>query len=120
MATDGGPPPAATQAGPSKWNGDEADWPTFKFEFLNWSRRHGADLPRMLKAAEDLASVLLADMTEEVGVTAGRIMTDLSLKTVDRAQRLLMNLEESDNGFEAWKALVRMGEGGGGIKKAGL
>ena len=74
----------------------------------------------MLKAAEDLASVLLADMTEEVGVTAGRIMTDLSLKTVDRAQRLLMNLEESDNGFEAWKALVRMGEGGGGIKKAGL
>ena len=31
-----------------------------------------------------------------------------------------MNLDEPSNGLEAWKRLVRLGEGGGGVKRAGL
>ena len=68
----------------------------------------------------EFAAVATADMNDAVVGWSGKVMTDLSLKTVDKAQRALMSIQESDNGFEAWRVLVRMGEGGGGIKKAGL
>ena len=120
MATGSSEGHTTNQAGPQKWAGDEADWPTFKFEFLNWARRHAPELPRLLNSASEAEAIFLADMTEAATVLAGKVMTDLSLRTTERAQRALMAISEADNGFEGWKILTHMGEGGGGIKRAGL
>ena len=109
-----------TSSGPLKWAGDESDWQTFKFEFLNWARRHSPELPRLLSTASEAEGLALVDMTTSAVELAGKVMTDLSLRTTERAQRALMAISEPDNGFEGWKVLTHMGEGGGGIKRAGL
>eukprot|EP00969_Alexandrium_andersonii_P228214 10078967-Alexandrium_andersonii.AAC.1 len=47
-------------------------------------------------------------------------MTDLALKTTDKARRLLMSMGETDNGLEAWRLLSHMAEGRGALRKTGM
>ena len=89
----------ATKFGPLRWNGDEQTWQQFKFEFINYSRRHGGHVPQLLSdVCEQSEFVRLAELEEEPQRIAGLLMTDLALKTTDRAQRLLMNLDDQFNG----------------------
>ena len=62
----------------------------------------------------------MEDTNERTAPLAKKIMSDLAVRTSGNAQRLLMNMDEPSNGFEAWQRLVRMGEGGGGIRRAEL
>ena len=61
-------------------------------------------MPQLLSdVCEQTEFVRLAEMEEEPKRIAGLLMTDLALKTTDRAQRLLMNLDDQFNGLEAWQ-----------------
>jgi len=47
-------------------------------------------------------------------------MTDLALKTSDKARIICMSVAEPDNGFECWRLLCKRGQGGGAALKVGL
>eukprot|EP00971_Amphidinium_carterae_P153460 3042423-Amphidinium_carterae.1 len=111
------------EKGPSKWDGSEETWQEWRFEFINWARRHRQDAPMMLQAACDAVTVTdvqNANMDAEARVLAGKIMTDLALKTVGPAKRLLMSMQESDNGFLGFRELARRAESGTGLRATSL
>ncbi len=51
---------------------------------------------------------------------AGLIMTDLAHKTTDKARILLMTMQETGNGLEAWRLLSHMAEGRGALRTTGM
>eukprot|EP00971_Amphidinium_carterae_P242253 4810152-Amphidinium_carterae.3 len=59
-------------------------------------------------------------MDAEARVLAGKIMTDLALKTVGPAKRLLMSLPKCDNGFLGFRELARRAESRTGLKATSL
>eukprot|EP00971_Amphidinium_carterae_P235475 4672999-Amphidinium_carterae.1 len=105
--------------GPSRWDGSEETWQEWRFEFVNWSRRHELRLPEMLKQST-VELYLLSDMDVEARVLAGKVMTDLALKTTGAAKRLIMSIEEPDNGFLAFRELSRRAEAGTGLRETTL
>ena len=103
--------------GPMRWTGEGSTRAQFKFEFTNWARRHGANVPKLMTdVCDQVEYVRVTEMEEEPLRVSGLLMTDLVVKTCDKAQRLLMNLDEPSNGFEAWQRLTKLAEGGDGIK----
>jgi hypothetical protein len=97
-----------------KWDGDPGDWIEWRFDVRNWSRRHDMSVPAAMEAAGCSETPLsLVTMKPEEQVLAGKVMTDLSLKTTGKAKRVLMGIpsEESDNGLEGWRLLTHLGEG---------
>eukprot|EP00971_Amphidinium_carterae_P185516 3683512-Amphidinium_carterae.1 len=111
--------------GPSRWDGSEESWLEWRFEFVNWSRRHRHDAPTMLQTAcetTNIASISVDSMDEAARALAGKIMTDLALKTSGPAKRLLMSLAESerDNGFIGFRELARRAESGSGLRATTL
>ena len=88
----------------------------------NFMRRHDAlQMSTLLEAAENRREqVSVGTMEDDVRKLAGLVMTDIALKTSDRALRIVMSVAESDNGFEAWRLLCKKGEGGGAYKRTGL
>ncbi len=97
---------AGLERGPIKWDGSENSWTQLKFEFVNYARRHGAGVPKlMLDCLSADGFVRPDDMGEDATRVASLLMSDLAIKTTDKAQRLLMNLDEQSNGFEAGRSL---------------
>jgi hypothetical protein len=107
--------------GPFRWGGEEERWIEWQFEVMQWSRRHDKRmLEYMSKSADQTAEVDWDDMTEEIQGLAGKLMSDLAMRTTDRARRVLMTMEDQGNGFEAWRRLTELGQGGGRLRKVGL
>eukprot|EP00971_Amphidinium_carterae_P330558 6463670-Amphidinium_carterae.1 len=108
----------AENRGPSRWDGSEESWQEWRFEFINWSRRHDPKCPEMLKhtAECDVDEVKTANMDADARILAGKVMTDLALKTTGAAKRLIMTTEETENGFLAFRDLARRAEAGSGLK----
>ena len=101
--------------------GDEERWIEWQFEITQWSRRHDRRTPDfMARAGDQTVSVEIEDMTEEVQLLAGKLMSDLAVRTQDRARRLLMTVEDQSNGFEAWRRLSELGQRRGRLRKVGL
>eukprot|EP00969_Alexandrium_andersonii_P233927 10328834-Alexandrium_andersonii.AAC.1 len=76
------------------------------FEMLNWVRRRGAQAPTFLRGMEErIGPAPLSAFHVEHAPFAGLIMTDLALKTTDKARRLLMAMPEADDGREAQRRL---------------
>ena len=81
-------------AAPFKWSGDESQWPEWRFEMINYARRHSVNLPDLMVSAEESAVILsYSDFTDEVKVVAGKLMTDLALRTKDKAKKRLMQVD---------------------------
>ncbi len=88
---------------------------------LSWVRRHDPSAPTLLRDMESREDrALLATINEAHWPLAGLIMTDLALKTTDKARRMLMTMQETDNGIEAWRLLSHMAEGRGALRKTGM
>jgi hypothetical protein len=84
-------------------------------------RRCDGKVPELMQAAADQTEpCALVDMSDDVRALAGEIVSDLALRTTDRARRRLMTTELGSNGFEAWGFLAAMVEGGGPKRRTGL
>ena len=107
---------------PGLWSGDYKTWTTWKFQMRNWLRRHSPlHMSNTLKTCENLdTEVPYETIEDEQKEISAKIMTDLALKTSDKALRIVMSVIEPDNGLEAWRLLCKRGEGGTGYKRSGL
>ena len=110
-----------SRKGPPRWDGGESAWPEWSFEFMQWSRRHDDTLPQLLReAAHSPQLPSMSDLSQTHQVLAGKVMTDLAVKTSGAAKRILMNLAEDDNGFAAWHLLSRRCEVSTGMRATSL
>ena len=109
---------------PELYQGDENEWPEWSAVVRSYMRRHGSDVPGLLRQAERTETVLeLSEMTDEAKKKAGKVMSDLTSLTRGNALRLISSLEgtpEEDNGFEAWRLLYYRATGGGTQKGLGM
>ena len=109
------------RSGPEPWTGREEDWAVFKFKMKNKVRKIHEDLPDMMDtAACQTVEVDLQTMSQVSQGLAGKLMSELSDKCKDRALRVLMSCPQPGNGFEGWRLLSKVGEGGGKTRKTGL
>jgi hypothetical protein len=102
---------------PETYSSADNEWPEWSAIVRNFLRRHGGDVPGLLRLAEGQEEkVTLAEMDTEVARKAGLIMGDLTSLTRAEALRLVISLEgipEADNGLEAWRLLARRARGSG-------
>ncbi len=111
---------STTLSGPEVWDGSFDKWAPWKFGMMNYLRRHSplevTAIP-MASEARTLAITYVSIGTDEHWNIAAQVMTDLALKTSDRARRICMSISEPDNGFEFWRLLCKRGQGGGAALK---
>ena len=88
---------------------------------MNWCRRHDLNAPKYMRLTLDMSDAIdIEQIDADQQVFCARLMTDLALKTKDAAKRIVMNIEQPDNGLEAWRQLGLRGQGGGPQRRAGL
>ncbi len=73
---------------------------------MNWCRRHDLNAPKYMRLTLDMTDAIdMETVDAEQQMFCARLMTDLALKTKDAARRIVMNIEQPDNGLEAWRQL---------------
>ena len=94
----------AAAAQPEKWDGHQATWTEWSFDMMNWARRHDLAGPRYMNLArEHVEEIDHSSLSDDNRMFSARLMTDLALKTTGAAKRIVMNLENLDEGLEAWR-----------------
>ncbi len=91
---------------PEVFKGDEETWLEWSFVFRNYCL--GLDAPMVQHMNEIVASgveVSINDMTDVTQSRARNLMALLSSYCRSKAQRVLRNMKEPDNGFNAWLEL---------------
>ncbi len=114
---------STTLGGPEAWDGSFDKWVPWKFSMMNYLRRHAPlEVTALLQASEaSVVTITSSTVTsDENKKISAQVMTDLALKTADKARRICMSVAEPDNGFECWRLLCKRGQGGGAALKVGL
>ena len=91
---------------PETFNGEEDHWQEWSFSFRHYLLGVDASMVALMeKIVLDGEIVPMVGMTERAKVQARNLMALLCSYCKTKAQNILRNMTEPDNGFSAWKAL---------------